>query len=157
MDEFQGGSAAICQFRPASVIQIRHLIDQGIGGITQPQPVAAVGQSAAELGVVHHEETTSGQLRARGKSIIDGIAEPPAGEVHRQRAGVVQLNPFRRIFGKGDRGGGIGVGGACMIGNFIDHDRARQDGSERGGYRGGAIHQTGGEVEDDVGRRRVRG
>ncbi len=44
-----------------------------------------------------------------------------------------------------------------MIGNFIDHHRARQGGGQRGGYRGGAVQKAGGEIEDDVGRSWGRG
>ncbi len=51
IDQFQGGSAAIRRFRPASTVEIGNLIDQGIASIAKAEAFPSIRQSALELAI----------------------------------------------------------------------------------------------------------
>ena len=155
--QLQGGAAAIGQLRPASAIQPGHFINQGTGVIPQPQALSAIGQGAAELALGNHEVATCGQEAGGGKGVVDGIAETPASEIDELGCRVVEFDPFRRVFGIGNAGSRIWIGGPGVIGDFVDHDGAGKGGERGGSHGGSAVDQGSCQVQDDIGRTSCQG
>ena len=99
----------------------------------------------------NHEVATCGQEAGGGKGVVDGIAETPAGEIDLLGCRVVEFDPFRRVFGIGNAGSRIWIGGPGVIGDFVDHDGAGKGGERGGSHGGSAINQGACQVHDDIG------
>ena len=107
------------------MIVISHLVHHSAQRVLDSHSLAAVGESSAHERPQHAADAIDGFDRGRvvadddvatrgnggahGKSVLDAIAEPPAGEVNGGRAGVIKLDVLLTV-----------IVGAGVILQFVD-------------------------------------
>ena len=107
MPQFQTAATAVGKLGPVAAERVIHGIDQIVVLIDQPDQLAPIGQTP--LKIAHHrkvainraqsggiggadEVTAGGDDGADGKREVRSIGEPPAGDIHRGVAAVVELD-----------------------------------------------------------------
>ena len=112
IDELQARAAAVRCGRPATAVEIDHLVGEHAGGGAQRHPVGTVRQGAVPLRAAHHQEAARIDAGRDREGVVGAAADLPAGEVEGGRARVVQLDEL-----------GVVVVVRGMVVDLVDDDR----------------------------------
>ena len=133
--QLEARSAARCESRPPTVAVVAHLVHHALAGVLQLNQIRLLRQPAAVIaqhgdarmhglhrgGIPGHDEISAGREHGVGREIIaHAMVQAPAGQVHRVRAAIKQLDPFLFRAHVVVRG----VAGRGLVHDFIDDDIA---------------------------------